>query len=65
MRNKLRQVRISKKFTQQQIADKVNITRAYYTKIELGNRCPSLMIAIKIKEILKYKKDDLFEGDVI
>ncbi len=60
MREKLRKIRISKKMTQKQVATLVGIKRATYTNIELGNKNPSLAVAIKIKNILGHDKDDIF-----
>lgn len=60
MRQKLREKRIQKKYTHQAIADKLGISRPAYTNIENGNKNPSLDVALKIKEILKYKNDDIF-----
>lgn len=60
MRKKLRKVRISKQLTQKEIATLIGIQRATYTNIELGNKNPSLKVAIKIKDILKYNDDDIF-----
>ena len=42
------------------MADAVHIERSYYTKIERGNRTPSLELALRIREVLGYKDDDMF-----
>lgn len=60
MRIKLIETRKKKGYTQEDMADKLNIARTTYTGYENGNFSPSLEIAIKIKEILKYKNDDIF-----
>jgi putative transcriptional regulator len=60
MREKLRHHRILKGLTQEQISGLIGINRATYTNIELGNKNPSLFVAIKIKEILEYENDDIF-----
>jgi putative transcriptional regulator len=60
MRVKLKSLRIKKNLTQEQIAAKLQITRAYYTNLEQGRGNPSLKLASKIKEILNYEKDDIF-----
>jgi len=51
---------MQKNLTQEQIAAKLQITRAYYTNLEQGKGNPSLKVASKIKEILNYEKDDIF-----
>lgn len=60
MRNKLIEIRKKRGFTQEDMADKLSVARSTYTGYENGNFSPSLEIALKIKEILKYKKDDIF-----
>ena len=60
MRDKLIEVRKKRGYTQESMADKLKIARSTYAGYENGNFSPSLEIALKIKEILKYKKDDIF-----
>jgi putative transcriptional regulator len=60
MRNKLVEIRIAKNLTQEQLAEKSGISRAYYTNIELGNKNPSFAVAVKIKSVLDYKDDEIF-----
>lgn len=60
MREKLIEVRIKKGYTQEQMANKLNIARTTYTGYEKGNVNPSLEVALIIKKILNYKKDDIF-----
>ena len=47
-------------YTQEQMANKLDVARTTYTGYENGNFSPSLEIAMKIKKILNYKKDDIF-----
>lgn len=63
MRTNLKEVRKNKNLTQLQVANKLNIERSYYTKIERGQRTPSLDITLKIKEILNYNDDDIFKNN--
>lgn len=60
MRKKLIEIRKKRKYSQEQMASKLNVARTTYTGYENGNFSPSLEIALKIKEILNYKKDDIF-----
>lgn len=60
MRVNLIMRRKKKKLTQEQMAKMVGIARSTYNSYELGTRIPSLENAIKIKQILNYKNDDLF-----
>lgn len=50
MRSKLVSARKAAGKLQQQIADEVGISRAYYTNVETGDRTPSLNVAVKIAE---------------
>ncbi len=62
MRKILKQERLKKGLTQQDIANLVGISRVHYTQIEnnSGNKKPSLDVAIGIKKVLGYSGDDLF-----
>ena len=42
------------------MARMLDIARTTYTGYENGNFSPSLEIAVQIKKILNYKKDDIF-----
>lgn len=49
LKNNIRRLRFEKgQMTQQQLADKVGVTRQTILAIEAGNYCPSLTLAIKI-----------------
>lgn len=48
------------RLTQEQVANKAGIARTTYTNIELGDKNPSLAVALKIKEALRTDKDDIF-----
>lgn len=56
------QARIKKGLTQQQVADKVHISRTHYTNIEKGRRCPSPDLAQKIAEELEVDWRSFYEG---
>lgn len=60
MREKLIELRKKKKLTQEMISSEIGVARSTYNAYELGTITPPLDIAIKIKEILKYKNDDIF-----
>jgi DNA-binding XRE family transcriptional regulator len=51
MREKLIEVRKKKGYTQEQMAEKLNIARTTYTGYENGNVSPSLETALNIKKI--------------
>lgn len=60
MRSNLINKRKSKKLTQEKMAEMLNISRSTYSAYELGTITPPLNIAIKIKEILNCKNDNIF-----
>lgn len=60
MREKLRRLRTAAGYTQQQLSDKVHISRNHYTQIETGEKNPSLKVSLRIKQVLGYPYDDLF-----
>lgn len=60
MRRHLKEIRKMQKLTQLELAKLVNIERSYYTKIERGQRNIPEDIALKLKEVLNYSKDDIF-----
>lgn len=55
-------MRLEKKdgYTQEQMANKLDVARTTYTGYENGNFAPSLETALHIKRILKYSNDDIF-----
>ncbi|MDK1718686.1 helix-turn-helix transcriptional regulator [Dellaglioa algida] len=55
MRTWLKEKRTIKGMTQQEVADKSGIKRAYYTAIENGTRRPSPEVAQGIAKTLKFK----------
>ncbi len=47
-------------YTQEEMANELNVARTTYTGYENGNFAPSLETALRIKKILNYSKDDIF-----
>lgn len=62
MRAKLQKIRESYGYTQQSFADAVGISRSHYGQIETGDKLPSYPVAIRIKNMLNYQNDDLFDN---
>lgn len=60
MRVNLIRLRKKKKYTQQQMADKLNIARSTYAGYEKGTFYPSFEKVLEIKKILGTKNDDIF-----
>lgn len=46
--------------THQDVAEKIPISRSYFTQIANGTRCPSLFVAQKISALLNVPIDYLF-----
>ena len=60
---RLNEIRKSKGFTAQQMADSLNINLRSYRKYESGDRQPSLDMLIKIADKLNVYTDYLLERD--
>lgn len=60
MRQRLIIARKEANLTQQQLADLINIDRSYYAHIERGARRPSLVVALKIAQVLGKCVEDIF-----
>lgn len=57
---KIQRIRRNKGLTQEELADKVNISRAYMGYIEQGRSTPSLEVVEKIARELKTKISSFF-----
>ena len=60
MREKLIEIRTKKGYTQEQMANELNVARTTDRGSDRGNVAPSFAVALKMKRILKYKNDDIF-----
>ena len=60
---KLRELRIKNNLTYQDMADKLNICKAYYWQIENGNRNLYYELAKQIASIFNLKPDDIFYNE--
>lgn len=63
MRTRLKALRTACGFSQYTFADALGISRSHYSQIETGDKTPSLTLALKIKNILGYNGDDIFDKD--
>ena len=59
----LKELRIAKGLTQEQLANECGVQRTTITMIELGENKPSVELAKKLGEILEVKWSDIFEDD--
>ena len=56
----LKRFRVAKNMTQEQLADKIGVTRQTIGLIEAGNYNPSISLCIDICKALNKSLDDLF-----
>ncbi len=59
----VRRKRRLRDFTQEQLAEKLDVHRTYMSFIERGLRNPSLLMLFKISRALKIKLPELFDFD--
>lgn len=59
MNNKIKQIRLSKNLTQQQLAEKIGVNQKDISRWETGERNPKLDKLKLIAEALECKLDDL------
>ena len=62
MRAKLQQLRKSNGYTQQTFSAAVGTSRSHYAQIETGDKQPALRLALRIKRVLNYHGDDIFDN---
>jgi len=59
--NNIRRLRFDRKeMTQQELADRIGVTRQTVNAIELGKYSPSLEVAFKIAEVFDVPLDEVF-----
>lgn len=64
MRTKLQRLREACGYTQQTFSAAVGISRSHYSQVETGDKQPSLHLALRIKRVLNYYGDDIFDDSV-
>lgn len=60
MIERLRDIREKQQLTTQEVAEKVGISKGYYSMIENGKRGLSYPLAVKIANVFNKKPDDIF-----
>ena len=60
MKNKLKAYRIQHSLTQENLADKLDVSRQTINAIESGKYLPSITLAFKIARLFKTKIEDVF-----
>jgi putative transcriptional regulator len=62
IQNKIRRLRFDHgEMTQQQLADRIGVTRQTVNAIELGKYSPSLEVAFRIARVFGVPLDDVFQ----
>ena len=62
IQNNIRRLRFDRKeMTQQELADKIGVTRQTVNAIELGKYSPSLEVAFKIADVFGLPLDQVFQ----
>ena len=64
MYKKLKQIRVQNKYTTKIMAEKLGISKPFYSQIENQNRRLTYEMAIKISNIFNLKPDDIFYDDM-
>ena len=60
-KNRLKEMREKRNFTQEKLAEQLNVSRQTIISIESGRYVPSLELALKVGKIFKCKIEDIFE----
>ena len=61
MKNKLRELRAVKEWSQSDLADKLGVSRQTVNAIETGRYDPSLPLAFKVAHLFKMPIENIFE----
>ena len=64
MYKKLRDLRLDKKYTMNDMSKKLGISKSFYSQIEYGNRTLTYKMAYKIAKIFNKKPDYIFYDDI-
>lgn len=64
IKNRLKELRARDKLTQQDLSDKVGVTRQTIVSLEKGSYVPSLLLAMNIAEVFQVPIEKIFfKGD--
>lgn len=64
MRNRLRVLRAEREWSQQDLADRLEVSRQSVNAIETGKYDPSLPLAFKIADIFELAIEEIFLRDI-
>ncbi len=63
MRTKMRQLRLAHGFTMKNLAKELGISLSHYSQVEVGDKQPSLNLALRIKRVLNCNDDSIFDNE--
>jgi putative transcriptional regulator len=65
MKNRLEQLRLQRSLTQQELADRVEVSRQTVISLERGRYNPSIILAFRLARLFDLRIEDIFlyEGD--
>ena len=61
MKNSIKVQRAIHNFTQQELADKIGVSRQTINAMEKGKYVPSTALALKLSQLFKISVNDIFE----
>lgn len=64
MKNRLREMRATKEWSQAELAEKLEVSRQTVNAIETGRYDPSLPLAFKLARLFKVAIEDIFVDEV-
>lgn len=60
MNNRLEELRTARAWTQQELADKVDVSRQTIISLERGRYNPSILLAFRIARLFRMRIEDVF-----
>ncbi|HEY7289467.1 MAG TPA: helix-turn-helix transcriptional regulator [Vicinamibacterales bacterium] len=63
MRNRVRELRTERNWSQEQLGTRVGVSRQAIIAIETGKYDPSLPLAFKLARVFKLSIEDIFSAD--
>ena len=63
MKNRLRELRTEKGWSQQELAERLGVSRQTVNAIEAERHDASLQLALKIGKVFRLAVEQIFEGD--
>ena len=63
MKNRLKVLRAERDWSQQQLADRLEVSRQSVNAIETGRYDPSLPLAFRIAEVFELAIEDIFQSE--